>query len=139
MLGKEGIVLARKERCRRWQPLMIISLASVRATERPTVEDRVADLRGFEYPLHSPRHSDAPLSFCTTHPDLIRHILTSSPSIRLRPFPSLPFLSVSVILLTPYTLMYSYSYSFPSPLLSAAYRLRWLILRRQDLQFLIWL
>jgi hypothetical protein len=56
VLGKEGIVLARKERCRRWQPLMIISLASVRATERPTVEDRVADLRGFEYPLHSPRH-----------------------------------------------------------------------------------
>lgn len=51
-LGKEGIVLARKERCRRWQPLMIISWG-FRSSYQPTVEDRQR-IRGGKYPLISP-------------------------------------------------------------------------------------
>ena len=42
---------------------------------------------GFEgVSIHSSRHTNAPLS-CTTHPDLICHILTSSPSIQIRLLP----------------------------------------------------
>lgn len=77
-LGKEGIVLARKEKCRRWQPLMIINLF------RPPTNRRLktgSGLGGGKYPLISPheRSTLAPVN----NPDLSCHILTSSPSFQI--------------------------------------------------------
>jgi hypothetical protein len=63
-LEKEGIVLARKEKCRRWQPLMIIISLFRPPTNQPTVEDRQR-ARGGKYPLISP-HARSTFSHRTT-------------------------------------------------------------------------
>jgi hypothetical protein len=82
----EGIVLARKEKCRRWQPLMIISLFP---SYQPSDGWRTGSgLEGVS--IHSSRHTNAPLSRTNNNPDLSCHILTSSPSIQIKSgfFPS---------------------------------------------------
>jgi len=81
-LVNEGIVLARKEKCRRWQPLMIINLF------RPPTNRRLRTGSGLEgVSIHSSRHTNAPLLAPVNNPDLSCHILTSSPSIQIGSLP----------------------------------------------------
>jgi hypothetical protein len=96
---KRGRTRERRDRARTERKMPQMAAAhdqqlGFRTSYQPTVEDRVADLRGFESPLHSPRH--LPLGCSTfflklTHPDLNSahlDVITLDSALSLPFFPS---------------------------------------------------